>query len=74
MFHNVHKVIIMCSCHADDQAGFSPSVIREHTCILRKCIDACVRVCVCVYTEKSANPRRGRPVALDIDWGGYAHG
>ena len=63
MFHNVHNVfwcivcfimfineIIMCSCHADDQAGFPPSVIREHTCILRNCMGACVRVCVCVYT------------------------
>ena len=40
----------MCSCHADDQAGFPPSVIREHTCILRNCMGACVRVCVCVYT------------------------
>ena len=50
VFHNVHNEIIMCSCYADDQAVFPPSVIREHTCILRKCMDACVSVCVCVYT------------------------
>jgi hypothetical protein len=38
----LYTMCFMCSCHTDDQADFPPSVIREYTCILRKCTCACV--------------------------------